>query len=313
MKRMAGYKIYLKHLAIALLFIPLLTGCGSGFPIITVEQENRELDVASLKKESIEYKERISKLEQELSGGDGVGLEGLDFEIRKTRAELDADINGLREEMASLKGELEAARHTAELLREAIGDIEIKVEEEVASREKSPQPGQQLTTEMEAQLSSITARLDDLDKRLLPLEKGALSAKVKASTIPREKPETLYNSSLLLLKDKAFEKSLASFTRFIELFPDHGLTDNAQYWIGEIFYAQGDWERAVLEFDTVIKKYPKGDKVPASLLKEGLAFHRIGAIKEARLLLERVTADYPKSSEAKLAGEKLKKMGSGKK
>jgi tol-pal system protein YbgF len=313
MKKMAGNIIHLRHLAIALLFIPLLTGCGPGFPIITIEQEKMELDVASLKEESTVYKERIAKLEKGFSGDDGVGLEGLDFEIRKTRAELDADINGLREEMASLKGELEASRHTAELLREAIGDIEIKVEEEVASREKSTQPGQQLITGMEAQLSSVTARLDDLERRLLPIEKGALSAKVKASTIPREKPETLYNKSLLLLKDKAFEKSLTSFTRFIELFPDHGLADNAQYWIGEIFYAQGDWERAVLEFDTVIKKYPDGDKVPAALLKEGLAFHRIGAIKEARLLLERVTVDYPKSSEAKLAGERLKKMGSGKK
>ncbi|MEE9591314.1 MAG: tetratricopeptide repeat protein, partial [Thermodesulfobacteriota bacterium] len=79
----------------------------------------------------------------------------------------------------------------------------------------------------------------------------------------------------------------------------------AQYWIGEIFYAKGDWERAILEFDDVIKKYPKGDKVPAALLKEGLSFSRLGAKKESRLLLTRVIKNYPKSNEADIAKKKL--------
>jgi len=310
---MEGNFMKLKHLALTLLFIPLFTGCGPGMPIMTVEQKQMMTDVASLKGDAADYKRRLTKLEQDLSGGDDAEAGGLAFEIRKTRAELDSDIDRVREEMASMRGGIESANHTAELLRESIGDIEIKVEEVEASMKNSTQAtGQQVTTDVEARLSSLTARVDDLEKRLLPIEKGALSAKARASTTSIEKPVPLYNRSLLLLKDKKYEKSLTSFTRFVELFPAHDLTDNAQYWIGEIFYDQGDWERAVLEFDTVVKKYPDGDKVPAALLKEGLSFNRIGATKEARLLLQRVIDNYPKSSEARLARERLKKVGKGK-
>ncbi|MFQ5329927.1 MAG: tol-pal system protein YbgF [Thermodesulfobacteriota bacterium] len=302
----------LKHLAIALLFIPLFTGCGPGMPIMTVEQKQMMADITSLKGDSADYKRRLTTLEQELSGSDGAEAGGLAFEIRKTRAELDSDIDRVREEMASLRGGIESAAHTSALLRESIGDVEIKIEEVAARQGKSPATEQRVTTDIEARLSSLTARVDDLEKRILPIEKGALSAKARASTTSTEKPVALYNRALLLLKDKKYERSLASFTRFIELFPSHELTDNAQYWIGELFYDQGDWERAVLEFDTVIKKYPDGDKAPAALLKEGLSFNRIGATKEARLLLQRVIDNYPKSSEARLARERLKKMGKGK-
>ncbi|MFQ5585384.1 MAG: tol-pal system protein YbgF [Thermodesulfobacteriota bacterium] len=305
---MTGNILNLGNLSIALLLIPLLYGCGPGFPIMTAAQEEMVLDVAHLKKESARHKKQLARLEKELSGGGDGGLEALGFEIKTTRAELDADMNGIREDMASLRGEIEEAKHASDLLRESIGDIEIRMEERGASRDTTAAQ-KQILTGLGSQLSSLGSRLDNLEKRIALLEKGAHVT--KGTTPPQKKPESLYNRSLLLLKDKKYEKSLASFTRFIELFPNHGLTDNAQYWIGEIFYARGDWERAVLEFDAVIKKYPEGDKVAAALLKEGLSFHRLGADKEARLLLERVIESHPKSSEATIARAKLKKMEKG--
>ena len=80
---------------------------------------------------------------------------------------------------------------------------------------------------------------------------------------------------------------------------------NAQYWLGEIYYAKGDWEMAILEFDKVIKKYPNAEKAPASLLKQGFAFEKLGSTKEATVLLREVMDKYPKSSEASIAKKRL--------
>ena len=98
------------------------------------------------------------------------------------------------------------------------------------------------------------------------------------------------------------------FKKFINLFPNHDLADNAQYWIGEAYYAEKEYERAVIELNEVIKKYPKGDKVAASMVKQGMAFYELGNKKEAKLLLERVKTKYPNTEEASIAKKKLEEM-----
>src|SRR3989338_2942247 len=128
------------------------------------------------------------------------------------------------------------------------------------------------------QLAAIEKRLTSLDERIVVLEHP------KPSPVQEEtqkepdkkdakppKPDTLYSEALTLAKDKEYSDAIEKFTKFISLFPEHDRAQNAQYWIGEMYYAQKDYERAVLEFNEVVKKYPKGKKVPAALLKQGIA------------------------------------------
>jgi TolA-binding protein len=56
----------------------------------------------------------------------------------------------------------------------------------------------------------------------------------------------------------------------------------------------------------VIENYPKGNKVPAALLKQGMAFHNIGDKPNSRHILEELVKKFPKTNEAKIAREKLK-------
>ncbi len=121
-------------------------------------------------------------------------------------------------------------------------------------------------------------------------------------------PEALYFRGFKLTKDKKYERAAKTFRRFLKLYPRNRLADHAKYWLGEIYYTKGDWERAILEFDGVIKEYPNGDKVPAAYLKEGFSFEKLGSKKEARVLLEKLIEKFPDSPEAKIAEERLKKL-----
>ena len=54
------------------------------------------------------------------------------------------------------------------------------------------------------------------------------------------------------------------------------LADNAQYWIGEAYYSSGDYNRAIIELNEVLLKYPQGDQVPGALLALATAFANSG-------------------------------------
>jgi tol-pal system protein YbgF len=145
---------------------------------------------------------------------------------------------------------------------------------------------------------------NSIDERLSKLE-GKPPEKVKAPE-PSD-PAALYMAGYNDTMDKNFTSAIETFQRFLTQFPDHELADNAQYWMGEIYYAKGDWERAILEFDKVVKKYPSGEKVSDALLKQAFSFEKLGDMKTAEILLRRIVEEFPKSEAATKAKERLEK------
>jgi tol-pal system protein YbgF len=94
----------------------------------------------------------------------------------------------------------------------------------------------------------------------------------------------------------------------ITLYPKSDQCDNAYFWIGETYYREKSYEKAILEYQKIIDKYPNANKLPGALLKQGLAFKEIKDDINARLLLKQVISDFPDSEEAKIAGKQLKEF-----
>ncbi|MGE0398724.1 MAG: tol-pal system protein YbgF [Kofleriaceae bacterium] len=99
--------------------------------------------------------------------------------------------------------------------------------------------------------------------------------------------------------------AIASLRAFLQKFPRHDYADNAQYWLGEAFYAQKDFTRALAEFRNVIETYPRGNKVPDALLKVGFCYQAMGQGEKARAVLEQVVNLYPRTEPAVLASKRL--------
>ena len=47
-------------------------------------------------------------------------------------------------------------------------------------------------------------------------------------------------------------------------------------------------EEAILEFEEVIKKYPRGNKLPDAMLKQAFSFLAINDTNSAKLLLQKI-------------------------
>ena len=125
-----------------------------------------------------------------------------------------------------------------------------------------------------------------------------------------ESPESLYERSNESLLRRQFGEAEAGFSTFLQKYPDHSLSGSAQYWLGETFYAQGDYKRAAANFLQGYKKYPKSRRAPDSLLKLGISLNRLGQSEQACAAYAAVSAEYPKAVDArKRAQAEAKRAG----
>lgn len=116
-----------------------------------------------------------------------------------------------------------------------------------------------------------------------------------------------YRAAVELVKEGKHDDAVAALRAFLNANPRHEYADNAQYWLGESFYARKDYTRALAEFRAAIETYPRGNKVPDALLKVGYCYGAMGQTDKARAVLEQVVNLYPKSEPAALASTRLEK------
>ena len=117
----------------------------------------------------------------------------------------------------------------------------------------------------------------------------------------------IYDSGRQAFEKSKYEDALDLFQELIKKYPESKNADNAQFWIGEIYYRNKMYKESIIEYQKVIENYSKGNKVKDSMLKQGYAFLKLGDKKNARTLFELLIKKYPKSSQAKVAKKNLKK------
>ncbi len=133
---------------------------------------------------------------------------------------------------------------------------------------------------------------------------------IETVALAPESPEALYERSNESLLRRQFGDAESGFSTFMSKYPDHSLAGSAQYWLGETFYAQGDFKRAAQTFLQGYKKYPKSRRAPDSLLKLGISLNRLGQPEQACAAYQAVSAEYPKAVDArKRAQAEAKRAG----
>ncbi len=114
-----------------------------------------------------------------------------------------------------------------------------------------------------------------------------------------------YKAAVELVKSGSHDQAVAALRAFVAKYSRHDYADNAQYWLGEAFYAKKDYQQALVEFRAVIETYPRGNKVPDALLKVGYCYQSLGQTEKAKAVLEQVVNLYPKTEPAALASKRL--------
>ncbi len=121
--------------------------------------------------------------------------------------------------------------------------------------------------------------------------------------------DSLYTQGLSYFNGGQWDLSIQSFQDYLKYYKDTDRASNAQFYIGECYYSQGDYSHAIDAYDACIEKYPNGNKAAAAQLKKGFALlamdQKEAGIRELRSLVQL----SPGSHEADLARQKLKTLG----
>ncbi|MDT8318156.1 MAG: tol-pal system protein YbgF [bacterium] len=245
-------------------------------------------------------KSRIDNIERELALAKtelGKEISFLSRESNKNNASSQANLDSIKSDFQLLSGRFEEVRHLSD---------------------KTLNSNKAFLEITEGRLSAIETRLSKLEEDIAA--QSAILSGLKGQDLnlregseKRAEPtaKDLYKSALDLILSGKTEKSRNLFKQYLRDYPKGALANNAQFWIGESYYNEKEYEKAIVEYDDVLKKYPAGGKVPAALLKQGMAFRKMKDYKTGNAILNKLIKEYPASEEAqtakKLTARKKKK------
>ncbi len=130
----------------------------------------------------------------------------------------------------------------------------------------------------------------------------AATAAQSAISLPAGPPETQYEFAYGLyqqaVQDRGdFGRAENALRQFIGANGQHRLAGDAQYWLGETFYARRDWTSAAREFAAQFRTYPQNAKAPDSLLRLGQSLGQLNRKDDACGTLAELDRRYPNSSQ----------------
>ncbi len=208
----------------------------------------------------------------------------------QTLIDLMTRIDSLQNEVQQMLGQMEEQTHSMEQLQKRQRDLYLDVDRRLRDLEAA-----------RARLSAAPPAGGAMPE--LPAN-GAVSHTNLASQEERAAYERAFN----LLKEGRYDLAVAAFKAFVQTYPQGPFVDNAQYWLGEANYVQGNFAVALGEFDKVVKNHPSSPKRADALLKMGYTFQELGQNDNARMSLNKVIKNYPNSTAARLAQKRLQDL-----
>ena len=137
-------------------------------------------------------------------------------------------------------------------------------------------------------------------QNLQPVQTPPVQSPTPLASRPRSGmgEEAAYKSALKLARSGRNEDGIQAFRSFLQQFPQGRYAANAEYWIGECYYAQGKYAEALNQFETVNRKYPRHHKNADALLKAGMTNRKLGKKQEASEDYKKLLQLFPNSEAA---------------
>ncbi len=117
--------------------------------------------------------------------------------------------------------------------------------------------------------------------------------KKATTTSAKEAYDKAYNA----MKKGDYKTAESGFTTFMKNHPQSDLVGNANYWLGETYYARGLYEQAAGIFADGFTKYKKNSKAADNLLKLGLTMNKLGKKQDACTAFKALPSEFPKASQ----------------
>lgn len=252
-----------------------LCSCAAPDQITLLEKR-----VNSLAMENIQIKDDLKSMK-------GQSIRSDIDDIQKNQAKTDNKLNEINAELLRVSGAIDQISHNYSKDRSRLDRLELAM------------GGQQPATVTEP---------DETGAAPVTTEPPKITTADSVKQPDSGMPVDHYKKGIELFKEKKFKEAKTSFDSYSKENPQGKYISNAHFWVGECEYNMGRFEEAILEYQTVIEKYPNSEKTSGALLKQGISFQKLGDNNSAKAVFNKLLKHYPNSPQAAIAKDYLKKM-----
>jgi tol-pal system protein YbgF len=120
----------------------------------------------------------------------------------------------------------------------------------------------------------------------------------------------LYRSGLDAMKSRDYSAAVDRFGAVQKKYPHSDLTEPAAYFSATALNEMGRYDQAILQYNDLVMRYPKGKYASEALLREAQDFVQINDKVDARLTLQKLVNDHPGTPQAATAQAMMKSLES---
>lgn len=240
------------------------------------------------------------------SGGSGGGMS----------ADAQSRLGEIEEQLRSLTGRVEELSHrvdqTAQDLQNFKSDVDLRFQD-MRQGGAAPAPGAGPVQEPGdvPQGGGAPTRLTPPGAAPAAPAAAQQSSAAPTVTLPTGTPQVQYDFAIDLLKRGQFPQARDGLKQFLAEHPKDALAGNAQYWLGETYYVQGQYKDAADSFLKGYTTYAKSPKAPDSLLKLGMTLSQLGQKDAACATFGQLKEQFPQAAPAVVARNKLERQKAG--
>lgn len=219
--------------------------------------------------------------------------------ISNLRSDVEAAQKAMEERFARIDAALQDKRALVDLagliegLKQDMNKLRGQIEVVVNQNENLERRQRDLYVDLDARLRKMEQTQAQITEKLAQPERDAQAEK------------TAYESALNQFKVGNYQSAVAGFQTFMVNFPNSQLVPSAQYWVGNSYYALRDYKVAIAAQEKVVASWPENAKAPDALLNIASSQVELGDQKSARETLKILLTKYPNSPAAEQAKQRL--------
>ncbi|MGO8804072.1 tetratricopeptide repeat protein [Candidatus Binatus sp.] len=145
---------------------------------------------------------------------------------------------------------------------------------------------------------------------IAPTWPNELDQEIADAATSSEPGVKIYREGLDAMKAAKYPLAVARFTKLQHAYPKSALSEPAEYFAANALFETGSYDQAILQFNDLVMRFPKGKYASAALLREAQAFVKLNDRIDARLTLQKLVVDHAGTPEADAANTMMKDLAS---
>lgn len=233
-----------------------------------------------------------------------VAVGSLQKTFQDAQANSGANVTSVTQQMTGISDNMQDLQARVGKLAQQMADIQSTLQT-INAKVSAPPPTQPSPTAQESGAGG------DAPSSSQPAGYGQPAATGTSKPVSSLQPisgDTLYSNAVRDYNSHHYDLARQELTDYLRNFPDGPLAANAQFYLGELSYAQRDYSAAIEAYDKVIVNYRHSPRVAPAMLEKGRAYVQLGKRTSAKSEFRELVRMFPGTDEAKAAQSALRSI-----